>query len=125
MSINASPLPDEILKKICHHMACIYKDLLPTKNAYNCFMEISLRVAARFAEEALFDQKYAAGSMGIAISDMCSTKLHKIIYYSVLSDMTNSDKFQKSFSNYAQVYSIQEPQRIVADNIISEMVNTL
>jgi hypothetical protein len=122
MSIHNAPLPDEILEKICHHVACVYKDALPSRLAYECFMHIAILVAIRFAEEALFNQKYAAGSIGITVSNMGSDKLHKIIYYSVLSDMTNPSKFQQAFSNKAQIHTLPEHQQIVNDIILLGMV---
>jgi len=124
MSEYATPLPDEITEKICHHVACIYKDVLPNKTAYACFINIATKVAIRFAEEALFNQKYAAGVMGVTLSTMPKEKLHKIIYYSVLSDMTNPSKFQQAFSNTAQTHTPTEHQNMV-NKLIAGMVQQI
>lgn len=122
MRAHVAPLPDEIPEKICHHIACIYKDALPNKVAYNCFMSIAQKVAVRFSEEAMFNQKYAAGVMGINLSNMPENKLHKIIYYSVLSDMTNPTKFQQAFTNISQIHTPEEHVEMVNNVILSGMM---
>ncbi len=108
MTKKAVPaLSTEILQKICHHIACIYKDALPNKSSYDKFMDTALKVSSDFANEAFREQQFAAGGLGIQLSDVPKQKLQKIIYYSVLSNMTNPEKFQEKFN--AKVDNVSVP----------------
>lgn len=115
------PLPEEALKKVCHHVACIYRDALPNKAAYNCFMSIAYKISIRFAQEAMFKQKYAAGGIGISVTNMDSTEIRRIVYYSVLADMTNATKFQAAFDILSKDATLDSYQQVMLSSIVESM----